>query len=65
LGLKPEKFTVGGAPSVTADVIRKLAGDPFADPPKYGTVCIRRSAFSDDNTLFYFITNHFLSLVGI
>jgi hypothetical protein len=38
LGLEPEKYTVGGAPSVTADVIRKLAGDPFADPPKYGTV---------------------------
>jgi SAP domain len=38
IGLNPEKFTVGGAPSVTADVIRKLAGDPFADPPKYGTV---------------------------
>ena len=38
LGLIPEKFTVGGAPSVTADVIRSLAGDPFSDPPKYGTV---------------------------
>lgn len=38
LGLKPEKHTAGGAPSVTADVLRALAGDPFADPPKYGTV---------------------------
>lgn len=38
LGLEPEKYTAGGAPSVTADVIRKLAGDPFADPPKYGSV---------------------------
>jgi SAP domain len=38
LGLQPDKFTVGGAPSVTADVIRSLAGDPFSDPPKYGTV---------------------------
>jgi SAP domain len=38
LGLTPEKFTAGGAPSCTADVLRKLAGDPFADPPKYGTV---------------------------
>jgi hypothetical protein len=38
LGLEPEKHTTGGAPSVTADVIRKLAGDPFADPPKYGSV---------------------------
>jgi hypothetical protein len=37
LGMKPEKFTVGGAPSATADVLRKLAGDPFADPPKYGS----------------------------
>ena len=43
LCLLPEKFTIGGAPSVTADVIRKLAGDPFADPPKYGTVCSKRN----------------------
>ena len=38
LGITPEKFTTGGAPSATADVLRKLAGDPFADPPKYGKV---------------------------
>lgn len=38
LGLEPEKYTAGGAPSVTADVLRKLAGDPFADPPQYGSV---------------------------
>jgi hypothetical protein len=37
LGMRPEKYTVGGAPSCTSDVIRKLAGDPFADPPIYGT----------------------------
>ena len=37
LGLKPEKLTAGGSPSVTAAVLRTLAGDPFADPPKYGT----------------------------
>jgi predicted HAD superfamily phosphohydrolase len=38
LGLQPEKFTTGGAPSVTSDVIRSLAGDPFSEPPKYGKV---------------------------
>lgn len=38
LELEPEKYTAGGAPSVTADVLRKLAGEPFADPPKYGSV---------------------------
>ena len=38
LGMTPEKFTTGGSPSATADVIRKLAGDPFDDEPKYGTV---------------------------
>ena len=38
IGLKPEKFTAGGMPSVTSDVLRVLAGDPFADPPRYGTV---------------------------
>ncbi|CAB9529669.1 polymerase I B, chloroplastic/mitochondrial [Seminavis robusta] len=37
IGLEPIKFTAGGSPSVTADVLRTLAGDPFADPPKYGT----------------------------
>ena len=36
--LEPTKQTVGGSPSVTADVLRKLAGDPFADPPKRGEV---------------------------
>jgi hypothetical protein len=38
--LEPESFTGNGAPSVTAAVLRKLAGDPTADPPKYGTVSI-------------------------
>ena len=38
--LEPEVFTANGAPSVTADVLKKLAGDPFADPPKYGSVSI-------------------------
>mmetsp|Transcript_15877 Transcript_15877/g.43921 ORF Transcript_15877/g.43921 Transcript_15877/m.43921 type:complete len:1174 (+) Transcript_15877:74-3595(+) len=37
LGMEAIKHTAGGAPSVTADVLRKLAGDPFEDPPKYGT----------------------------
>eukprot|EP00956_Cyclotella_meneghiniana_P023398 scaffold45568_cov59-Cyclotella_meneghiniana.AAC.2 len=37
LGMEPEKFTAGGAPGATADVLKKLAGDPFADPPKYGS----------------------------
>ena len=38
LGMTPDKFTSSGSPSATADVLRNLAGDPFADPPKYGTV---------------------------
>lgn len=38
LGMTPEKFTTGGSPSATSDVIRKLAGDPFGDEPKFGTV---------------------------
>ena len=37
LGMTPDKFTVSGAPSATADVLKNLAGDPFADPPKYGS----------------------------
>jgi hypothetical protein len=38
LGMQPGKYTAGGAPSVTADVLRGLAGDPFEDPPRYGSV---------------------------
>ncbi len=38
LGMKPTKATLKGAPSVTADVLRSLAGDPFDNPPKYGSV---------------------------
>jgi hypothetical protein len=45
LGLEPEKYTAGGAPSCTADVLRKLAGDPFADPPQYGTVGYRAHCY--------------------
>ena len=37
IGMEPEKYTVGGAPSVTAAVLKKLAGDPLGDDPKYGT----------------------------
>lgn len=36
LGMQPGKYTAGGAPSVTADVLRGLAGDPYEDPPRYG-----------------------------
>lgn len=37
LGMKPDKQTAGGAASVTADVLRSLAGDPFENPPRYGS----------------------------
>jgi SAP domain len=37
-GLIPETFSAGGAASVTAAVLQKLAGNPYADPPRYGTV---------------------------
>jgi hypothetical protein len=42
LGMVPEKYTVGGAPSVTSDVLRKLAGDPYENPPNYGSVSVKR-----------------------
>jgi len=38
IGMEPNKFTAGGAPSVTADVLRGLAGEPLGDDPKYGSV---------------------------
>jgi hypothetical protein len=40
LGLTPIAFTASGAPSATAAVLSKLAGDPFADPPIYGAVSL-------------------------
>jgi hypothetical protein len=48
LGMDPVKETAGGAPSVTADVLRDLAGDPFENPPKYGKVS-RAVAFRPHN----------------
>ena len=42
IGMTPNKFTAGGAPSVTADVLREFAGDPLGDDPKYGTVSSQR-----------------------
>ena len=35
--MEPKTYTAGGAPSVTAAVLKKLAGDPLGDDPKYGT----------------------------
>lgn len=43
IGMDALKYTAGGAPSVTADVLRKLAGEPFEEPPKYGLVRFRIS----------------------
>ena len=54
LGMEPDKFTSGGAPSATTDVLRKLAGDPFADPPQYGKVSWE--CFFSDSSLFCSIT---------
>lgn len=56
LGMKPEKFTAGGAPSVTADVLRGLAGDPFEDPPKYGSVRYHSLVSKIHSLLFILLT---------
>lgn len=36
LGLIPMKFTKAGAPAVSIDVLKDLAGDPYDNPPRYG-----------------------------
>lgn len=46
VGMQPIKYTAGGAPSVTADVLRELAGQPFDNPPKYGLVSSWETAFA-------------------
>ncbi len=63
LGMTPDKFTTSGAPSATADVVRKLAGDPFADPPKYGTVSYAAMIFSRfcKNPLAQYFTSCYVS----
>jgi hypothetical protein len=52
LGMPALKFTAGGAPSCTADVLRKLAGDPFEDPPRYGTVRIYHLRIRPNDLIF-------------
>lgn len=64
LGMTPDKYTVGGAPSVTADVLRGLAGDPYEDPPKYGSVRKIKGGRGgvENNCIFFFFkstSNHF------
>jgi hypothetical protein len=51
LGMQPIKYTAGGAPSVTADVLRELAGDPFENPPRYGTVSNTKNVLSSTSWL--------------
>lgn len=36
LGMTATKTTAAGQPATSADVLRKLAGDPEADPPRWG-----------------------------
>lgn len=36
MGMKPLALTAGGWPAVNAAVLRQLAGDPHASPPKWG-----------------------------
>jgi SAP domain/3'-5' exonuclease len=61
IGLSPEKFTAGGVPSVTSDVLRTLAGDPFADPPKRGTVRLKKFVFNWEFRKFSKIPDFFRS----
>ena len=62
--LEPEIFTAGGAPSVTANVLKNLAGDPFADPPKYGSVsfgaaCVlRKEVRFLEHFLIFLVSRH-------
>lgn len=55
LGMTPEKSTQNGAPSVTADVLRSLAGDPFENPPKYGSVRKNTRATMDSAMIHCYI----------
>lgn len=38
IGLTPQVFTPAGVPAVSGPVLRQLAGDPSADPPRWGAL---------------------------
>lgn len=63
LGMQPVKYTLGGAPSVTADVLRQLAGDPFEDPPRYGSVSSMQ--ISGENVHVFILNSICFNFLGL
>ncbi|POM80685.1 DNA polymerase I [Phytophthora palmivora] len=75
LGIPPTHFTASGLPAASAEVLKDLAGNPEADPPKYGraydhfedkeegaAACVALKALFDISSINTMLTNFILPL---
>jgi DNA polymerase-1 len=75
LGISPTHFTASGLPAASADVLKDLAGDPDADPPRYGraydhfkdkeegaAACVALKALFDISSINTMLNNFILPL---
>lgn len=75
LGIPPTHFTASGLPAASADVLKELAGDPDADPPRYGraydhfkdkeegaAACVALKALYDISSINTMLNNFILPL---
>ncbi|KAG7398909.1 serine/threonine protein kinase, CMGC, dual-specificity [Phytophthora boehmeriae] len=75
LGITPTHFTASGLPAASADVLKDLAGDPEANPPRYGrafdhfedkeegiAACIALKALFDISSINTMLNNFILPL---
>ncbi|RLN98662.1 hypothetical protein BBJ28_00014173 [Nothophytophthora sp. Chile5] len=75
LGIPPTHFTASGLPAASADVLKELAGNPDADPPRYGrayehfedkeegaAACVALKALYDISSMNTMLNNFILPL---
>ncbi|TDH65212.1 hypothetical protein CCR75_000265 [Bremia lactucae] len=75
LGIRPTLFTASGLPAASAEVLKELAGNPEADPPKYGraydhfdnneegaAACVALKALFDISSINTMLNNFILPL---
>ncbi|TMW57836.1 hypothetical protein Poli38472_014439 [Pythium oligandrum] len=75
LGIPPTQFTASGLPAASADVLKELAGDPDATPPRYGrayehfqdkeegaAACVALKALYDISSINTMLNNFILPL---
>jgi DNA polymerase I len=75
LGIPPTQFTASGMPAASADVLKELAGNPDANPPRYGraydhfadkaegaAACVALKALFDISSMNTMLNNFILPL---